>query len=129
MRVPILHKSSVLFVSNDIILFLNTLLHFWKTSFAISINLQISVSHFSSSVNTIHRYLNRCTCLILLSPICNFLNRLFILLFSLEKVNSYLREGSLKGHEPNFLKSLRLHICNSIIIHFWNFRIFINVLC
>lgn len=41
-------------------------------SFTISMNLQISVSNFPSSVKILPRYLNFCTCLILVSAICSF---------------------------------------------------------
>lgn len=55
----ILHKSSVhYFVSNKIFLFLHSKLGFWTASFGITMPLPISMSHFSSCVKILPRFLN-----------------------------------------------------------------------
>lgn len=58
----LLYVKHVFFVSNDILLSLNNLLNFWKTSFAVTILVRISVFHFSFT--TLPRQLNVCVYLI-----------------------------------------------------------------
>lgn len=60
------------FSNSSIFLSLNTLLSFWNSSLAITTCLQISVSHFPSSVRTLPSYLNFCTCLIFSIPNLEF---------------------------------------------------------
>lgn len=43
----------------------------WKVSFAISVHLQISLSHFPSPLNTLNKWLKFHTCLLSLSLLCN----------------------------------------------------------
>lgn len=64
--------NNLFFIANGILLFINTSLRFWKAFFVIPMGLLVSMSHFSSSIKTLARYLNYRTCLILVSPISNF---------------------------------------------------------
>lgn len=71
---PLWHNRLVLFFyfyffffCNGIILFFNILVCFSKTTLAIPMQNQISVSHFPTSVKTVPRHLNLFACLILVN--------------------------------------------------------------
>lgn len=88
-RIYIVWKFSSFFFS-FLTRFCNVLTLYLKTSFTIPMRLRLYVLHFPSSVQTLLRSLNFCTCLILIASILDKLSSIYFIFLHLIVVSSHL---------------------------------------